>query len=151
MHENVLASHWPYEKINYLRFLKKYLRRKKTMPKKYRKQTNPFKIPAQDGKVIEEHFGVPSTDHKQFSIAHMIAPPGWSEHHQTPEFDEITIMIKGKKHIEVDGEAFDITAGETLFVEKGARVRYSNPHREPAEYWAVCIPAFTLETVHREE
>lgn len=118
--------------------------------KNFIKQTNPIKVPATDGKKIEEYIGLASTQSSDYSIAHMIAPPGWSEPYQKPEFDEITILISGRKIAEVDGEKIELRAGECLLVKKGARVRYSNPFDEPAEYWSVCIPAFSIKTVHRE-
>ena len=121
------------------------------MSDKYIKQTNPFKVPTDDGKTIEEHFGLASTKVGDYSIAHMVAPPGWGEPPQTPDFDEITIMIKGKKRIKIDGETVEISAGETFLAKKGARVEYTNPFDEPAEYWAVCMPAFSMDTVHRED
>lgn len=116
----------------------------------YFKQSNPFLVPTTDGKKIEEHFGLPSTNHQKFSIAHIIAPPGWLEPYQNPEFDEIIIMISGRKQVEVDSVEIILNAGETLFIKKGTRVRYSNPFAEPAEYWSVCMPAFSPETAHRE-
>ncbi|WP_114781633.1 cupin domain-containing protein [Botryobacter ruber] len=119
--------------------------------KKYTKQTKPFKVPTTDGKLIEEHFGYASTHTPGFSVAHMIAPPHWGEPHQTPEFDEISIVIRGKQLVEVDGEEVEVNAGETILVKAGARVRYSNPFDEETEYWSVCIPAFDIATTHRED
>lgn len=119
--------------------------------KKYFKQTAPFIVPTDDGKFIEEHFGGASTQQSDVSIAHMVAPPGWSEPHQNPEFDEFTLMISGQKQMEVDGEMLIIKAGESILIRKGARVRYANPFDEPAEYWSVCMPAFSPHTVHRED
>ena len=119
--------------------------------KKFIKQSRPTKIPTSDGKSIEEYFGLASIHSARHSLAHMVAPPGWSEPHQNPEFDEITIMISGRKIAEVDGEQIELGAGECLLVKKGARVQYANPFDEPAEYWSVCIPAFSTETVHRED
>ena len=117
----------------------------------YTIQNTPFRVPTTDGKTIREYFGYASKNVGDLSVAHMQAPPGWLEPHQTPDFDEITFMIQGKKHIEVDGESITIEAGEAIFVEKGSRVQYSNPFDEKAIYLAICIPAFTLEGVHREE
>ena len=119
--------------------------------KNYQKQNKPFVVPTTDNKLIEEHFGKASSQHENFSIAHMVAPPHWGEPFQNPEFDEVTIMIRGKKQIEIDGETIELKAGESLLIKKGARVRYSNPHDEEAEYWSVCMPAFDIETVNREE
>lgn len=118
---------------------------------KYIKQTNPFVVPTTDGKLIEEHFGLATTGKNKFSVAHMIAPPGWGEPFQTPMFDEVTIVIKGKKQFEVDGEKIILSAGETILIKSNTRVRYSNPFNEPCEYWSLCVPAFSIETVNREE
>ncbi len=118
--------------------------------KNYFKQDKPFVVPTIDNKLIEEHYGRASTGHENFSIAHMIAPAEWSEPFQNPLFDEITMMIKGKKLIEVDGEKIELTAGESILIKSGARVRYSNPFSEEAEYWSVCLPAFSIDAVNRE-
>jgi mannose-6-phosphate isomerase-like protein (cupin superfamily) len=118
--------------------------------KNYFKQSSPFVVPTQDNKLIEEHFGLVTTNTSAFSIAHMVAPPHWSEPYQNPEFDEITLMVKGRKHIEIDGEEVILQAGESILIKKGARIKYSNPFNEPNEYWSVCIPAFSIETVNRE-
>lgn len=120
------------------------------MEKKYYKQTKPFRVPTIDNKLIEEHFGLASTRTEAFSVAHMIAPSHWSEPHQQPAFDEITIIIRGRKLVEVDGETIELNAGETLLVKAGARVQYSNPFDEETEYWSVCVPAFDINTVNRE-
>ncbi|MCX2739692.1 cupin domain-containing protein [Pontibacter anaerobius] len=119
--------------------------------KKYFKQTKPFRVPTTDGKLIEEHFGNASTHTNAFSVAHMIAPPHWGEPHQTPEFDEITIVTRGKKLIEIDGEEMEVKAGESILIKAGARIRYSNPFDHETEYWSICIPAFDFNAVHREE
>jgi len=116
----------------------------------YEKQTSPFIVPTTDGKLIEEHFGKASIDCGDFSVAHMIAPPGWSEPAQTPEFDEITYIISGKKKIEVDGVEIILEKNQSLCVKKGHEVTYANPFAEACEYVSVCIPAFTLERVHRK-
>ena len=113
-------------------------------------QTRPFVVPTTDGKIIEEHFGNASIHAGQLSIAHMVAPPHWSEPHQNPEFDEWTLVSRGKISVEVDGKTIVVNAGESILVKKGARVRYSNPHDEVCEYWSVCIPAFDTATVNRE-
>ncbi|MSP64118.1 MAG: cupin domain-containing protein [Ignavibacteria bacterium] len=118
--------------------------------KNYFKQTSPFIVPTNDGKLIEEHFGLPSSGEKNYSIAHMNAPPNWSEPFQNPEFEEIIIMINGKIKIIVDDEELILQKGETFKLNKGVRVQSSNPFNESAEYWCVCIPAFSLESAHRE-
>jgi mannose-6-phosphate isomerase-like protein (cupin superfamily) len=116
----------------------------------YIKQDNPFVVPTNDNKLIEEHYGKATTGDTAFSIAHMVAPPGWSEPHQKPSFDEVTIVIKGKKQIEVDNQIVLLQAGQSILVKKGSRVRYSNPFDEPCEYWSCCVPAFCLEQANRE-
>lgn len=120
------------------------------MPKKYKIQANPFVVPTNDGKLIEEHWGN-STGNSNISIAHMVAPSGWSEPHQTPDFDEFTLIIKGKKQFEIDGEIVVLEAGQSILIQKGARVRYSNPFDSECEYIAICLPAFSMELVNREE
>ena len=114
-------------------------------------QQAPFIVPTTDGKLIEEHVGRIATDETNLSVAHMVAPPGWSEPHQNPEFDEYTMLVRGRKQIEIDGEIVTLKVGESLLVRKGAGVRYSNPFEEEAEYWSVCIPAYSLDLVNREE
>jgi mannose-6-phosphate isomerase-like protein (cupin superfamily) len=117
----------------------------------YKIQKQPFIVPTTDGKLIEEHFGFASINEGDFSIAHMIAPPGWSEPFQTPEFDEVTYIIRGKKQFEVDGEIVILQEKQSIIIKKGSRVRYSNPFEEKCEYLSVCIPAFKLERVNREK
>jgi len=116
----------------------------------YIKQQKPFVVPTTDGKLIEEHYGHASSGDTAFSIAHMIAPPGWSEPFQTPQFDEVTIVINGNKQFEVDGETIQLGPGETILIKAGTKVRYSNPFEEPCEYWSCCVPAFSIDTVNRE-
>ena len=122
----------------------------KTDPMPHIKQDKPFVVPTSDGKLIEEHFGVTTGDHA-FSIAHMLAPAGWTEPYQNPEFDEYTLVSRGKKLFEVDGQSIEVSAGQSILIKKGSRVRYSNPFNEPCEYWSVCLPAFSMTLVHRED
>lgn len=119
--------------------------------KKYFIQNNPFVVPTTDGKLIEEHHGLATTKNKDLSIAHMIAPPGWSEPFQTPEFDEYTYIIKGKKQFIIENEKIVLEAGQSIKIEKNTRVQYSNPFDEVCEYIAICTPAFNMDLVHREE
>lgn len=118
--------------------------------KKYILQQNPFVVPTTDGKLIEEHFGNATTGGDNISIAHMIAPPHWSEPFQTPDFDEYTYIIKGRKQFVIDGETVVLGAGESIRIERGVRIQYSNPFDEECEYLSVCTPAFTMERVNRE-
>ena len=119
--------------------------------KKYFIQTAHFVVPTNDGKVIEEHHGLATTNNTAISIAHMIAPPGWSEPFQTPEFDEYTYIIRGKKQFIIEGETVILEAGQSIKIEKNVRVQYSNPFDEPCEYIAICTPAFSMDLVHRED
>ena len=119
--------------------------------KKYIIQKSPFVVPTDDGKLIEEHHGLATTQDKNVSIAHMIAPPKWSEPFQTPEFDEYTYIIKGKKQFIIEDDIIVLEAGQSIKIEKNTRVQYSNPFEEPCEYIAICTPAFSMENVNREE
>jgi mannose-6-phosphate isomerase-like protein (cupin superfamily) len=119
--------------------------------KKYFIQDNPFIVPTDDGKIIKEHFGLASDSNSNMSIAHMIAPAGWSEPFQTPEFDEFTFIIKGKKQFIIDGEQIVLEAGQSIKIERNTRVQYSNPFTEPCEYLAICTPAFSINSVNRED
>jgi ethanolamine utilization protein EutQ len=119
--------------------------------KKYTIQKSPFVVPTTDGKRIEEHFGKASTEDTHVSIAHMIAPPGWSEPFQTPEFEEYTYIIKGKKQFCIDDEIIILEAGQSIKIEKNTRVQYSNPFDQECEYLAICLPAFDFTKVHRED
>ena len=119
-------------------------------PKNYFRNPQPFRVPTTDGKLIEEHVGLASTGTGQYSLAHMVAPLQWNEPHQRPEFDEITIVVRGRKRFEIDGDVVELQAGESLLIRAGARVRYSNPFDAECEYWSVCVPAFSPATVHRE-
>ncbi|GGG55987.1 cupin domain-containing protein [Bizionia arctica] len=118
--------------------------------KKYTIQNSPFMVPTTDGKIIKEHFGNATQGDSQISIAHMVAPAGWSEPFQTPEFDEYTFIIKGKKQFIIDGEEIILEAGQSIKIEKNTRVQYSNPFTEPCEYLAICLPAFSPDLVNRE-
>ncbi|CAM1366379.1 Cupin [Tenacibaculum soleae] len=121
------------------------------MSKKYTIQKSPFVVPTTDGKLIEEHFGNATDKNSKVSIAHMVVPIGWSEPFQKPDFEEYTYIIKGKKQFNIDGEVIVLEAGESIKIEKGVRIQYSNPFNEPCEYLAVCLPAFSIDLVNREE
>ena len=118
---------------------------------KVRKIDAPTRIPAPGRKVIEEHVGRVHTGTETLSVAHMVAPPRWSEPFQRPAFDEVTLVVRGTVRVEHDAGVLDVQGGETALVPAGSRIRYSNPSDEEAEYWAICAPAFSPETVHREE
>lgn len=119
--------------------------------KPYIKQTSPFIVPTTDGKVIREHFGLASDGNSNISVAHMVAPPGWSEPFQTPQFDEITFVVSGKKQFIIANETIILSAGESIKIFKNTRVQYSNPFDKPCEYIAICTPAFSFEKVNREK
>lgn len=119
--------------------------------KSYTIQRSPFIVPTHDGKVIKEHFGLASNGDSNLSIAHMVAPPGWSEPFQTPDFDEYTFIIKGKKQFIINGETIVLSEGESIKIEKNTRVQYSNPFTNVCEYIAICQPAFSMALVNREE
>jgi len=119
--------------------------------RKYTIQDSPFTVPTNDGKIIQEHFGLATDGNSEISIAHMIAPAGWSEPFQTPEFDEYTFIIKGKKQFIIDGEEIVLEAGQSIKIEKNTRVQYSNPFTVACEYLAICKPAFSMDLVNREE
>ena len=115
---------------------------------------SPTRIPVPGGKVIDEHVGAvntPTADlQSSVSVARMVAPAGWSEPFQTPEFDEITLVLAGTVLVDHDGGTIEVGAGQSVLTRGGERIRYScGP--EGAEYVAVCLPAFNPETVHRDE
>jgi len=119
--------------------------------KKYTIQDNPFVVPTTDGKIIKEHFGKTTDGNSEISIAHMKAPAGWSEPFQTPEFDEFTFIISGKKQFIIEGEQIVLEAGQSIKIERNTRVQYSNPFTEVCEYIAICTPAFSMDLVNRED
>lgn len=113
--------------------------------------TTPTRIPGPGGKTIEEHVGRVNTGTETLSVAHMVAPPGWSEPAQQPAFDEVTIVLRGVMRVEHDGGALEVGAGETVLCRAGERIRYLNPSDDlECEYWAVCAPAFSPDTVRRD-
>ncbi len=117
----------------------------------YRLVTSATRVPVPGGKTIEELFGRVNTGTEEFSLAHMVAPPGWTEPPQTPEFGELTVMVRGRLRLEVGGETIDLEAGQAVWTEPGVRVHFGNPFDDEAEYFAICIPAFSPELAHREE
>jgi mannose-6-phosphate isomerase-like protein (cupin superfamily) len=102
-------------------------------------------------KTIEEFVGRVNTGDAGVSIARMRSPQGWVEPAQAPEFDEYTLVLSGLLVVEHDGGRLDVRAGEAVHTRPGERVRYSTPEPGGAEYVAVCLPAFSPDTVHREE
>jgi len=113
---------------------------------------SPKVIPAAGTKPkrIEEYFGRVNSGDGAVSIARMQSPGGWIEPGQTPEFDEYTLVLKGMLRVESGQEVLDVRAGQAVLVRRTEHVRYSTPEPEGAEYVAVCLPAFSPETVHRD-
>ncbi|PTL82671.1 AraC family ligand binding domain-containing protein [Vitiosangium sp. GDMCC 1.1324] len=101
-------------------------------------------------KLIDEYVGRVNTKQGELSVAHMRSPGGWLEPGQTPEFREITVVIKGLLRVEHKGGHLDVRAGQGVVTEPGEWVRYSSPEAEGAEYIAICLPAFSPDTVHRD-
>ena len=92
-------------------------------------QDAPVVVPADAEKHIEEHFGQVASDDHGISIARMVAPPGWQEPFQSPEFDEYVLMVRGRKTVEVDGKEYTLSAGQSMRIPRNSRVRYANPFR----------------------
>ena len=101
-------------------------------------------------KKIEEFVGRVNSRHIGVSVARMTSPEGWSEPGQRPEFEEITVVLSGTLRVESEAGALDVMAGQAVVAEPGEWVRYSTPEPGGAEYIAVCLPAFSLGTVHRD-
>jgi mannose-6-phosphate isomerase-like protein (cupin superfamily) len=101
-------------------------------------------------KIIEEFVGRVNSKTDMASIARMKSPAGWLEPGQTPEFDEFTVVLKGMLRVETRSGSYDVKAGEAIITNKGEWVQYSTPGPEGAEYLAVCLPAFSPESVHRD-
>jgi ethanolamine utilization protein EutQ len=102
-------------------------------------------------KIIDEYVGRVNSKTSSVSVAHMRSPQGWLEPGQTPEFDEFTIVLKGTLRVEHKGGTLDVHAGQAIVAHAGEWVRYSTPEDGGAEYVAVCLPAFSMEKVHRDE
>ncbi|MBZ5492493.1 MAG: cupin [Acidobacteriia bacterium] len=101
-------------------------------------------------KIIDEFFGRVNSKTERLSIAHMRSPAGWQEPGQTPEFEEYTIVIRGKLHVQHKDGSFDVSAGEAVVSHPGEWIQYSTPD-EATEYIAICLPAFSPQTVHRDD
>jgi ethanolamine utilization protein EutQ len=102
-------------------------------------------------KLIDEYVGRVNSKTSALSVAHMHSPAGWVEPGQTPEFDEFTIVLKGMLHVEHKQGSLDVRAGQAVVAHAGEWVRYSTPEDGGAEYIAVCLPAFSIETVQRDK
>ena len=101
-------------------------------------------------KIIEEYIGRVNSKTEAASVARMRSPTGWQEPGQTPEFDEFTVVLQGMLRVQHKGGQIDVRAGQAVITRKGEWVRYSTPEEGGAEYVAVCLPAFSPDTVHRD-
>ena len=101
-------------------------------------------------KIIKEYFGLVNSRSTDVSIAVMNSPSGWVEPGQMPDFDEYTVVLKGALRVKIRGREFEVKAGEAILVPRREWVQYSTPGPEGAEYVAVCLPAFSPSTVHRD-
>jgi ethanolamine utilization protein EutQ len=102
-------------------------------------------------KLIDEYVGRVNSGSEHVSIAHMRSPGGWEEPGQTPEFEEFTVVLKGTLRVEHSGGTLEVRAGQAVIAHPGEWVRYSTPDADGAEYVAICLPAFAMATVHRDE
>lgn len=101
-------------------------------------------------KIIEEYVGRVNSKTDSVSIARMKSPSGWVEPGQTPEFDEYTVVLRGTLRVTTQSGSMDVHAGQAVVTHKGEWVQYSTPGAEGAEYVAICLPAFSMDTVHRD-
>jgi len=102
-------------------------------------------------KRIEEFAGRVNSGHATLSVARMVSPEGWLEPGQRPEFEEVTVVLNGLVRVEYEGGVVDVRAGQAVVAHAGEWVRYSTPESGGAEYIAVCLPAFSPDTVHRDD
>ncbi|HVN48577.1 MAG TPA: cupin [Bacteroidota bacterium] len=102
-------------------------------------------------KIIEEYFGRVNSQTATVSIARMQSPAGWEEPAQRPDFDEYTVVLKGSLRVKTKTKTYDVPAGQGILISQSEWVQYSTPYEGGAEYIAVCLPAFSPETVHRQE
>jgi ethanolamine utilization protein EutQ len=102
-------------------------------------------------KTIDEYIGRVNTDVSEVSVAHMHSPGGWEEPGQTPAFDEFTVVLKGMLRVKHKHGQIDVKAGQAVIAHRGEWVQYSTPDEEGADYVAICVPAFSMETVHRDQ
>jgi ethanolamine utilization protein EutQ len=101
-------------------------------------------------KLIDEYIGRVNSKTAALSVAHMRSPHGWEEPGQTPEFDEFTVVLKGLLRVRYRGGSIDVAEGQAVMVQNGEWVQYSTPSEAGAEYIAVCLPAFSMDTVNRD-
>ncbi len=101
-------------------------------------------------KRIEEYVGRVNTGHAGVSVARMVSPQGWVEPGQRPEFEEVTVVLRGMIRVEHEQGMLDVRAGQAVVTRPGEWIRYSTPEAGGAEYVAICLPAFSMDTVHRD-
>jgi len=101
-------------------------------------------------KWIEEYAGGASTGHREVSVARMVSPSGWIEPGQTPEFEEITVVLRGLLRLEFKGGVLDVHEGQAAITAPGEWVRYGSPGPDGAEYVSICLPAFSPDSAHRD-
>lgn len=101
-------------------------------------------------KRIEEYVGRVNTGHGDVSVARMVSPRGWVEPGQRPDFEELTVVLRGMIRVEHEKGSMDVRAGQAVITSPGEWVRYSTPEEGGAEYVAICLPAFSMDTVHRD-
>lgn len=109
----------------------------------------PSRIPVPGGKTIDEYVGRVNSGTEAVSVAMMVAPAGWSEPAQTPDFDEVTLVLSGSIEVEHAGEVLRVEAGQAVLTRAGETVRYSTV--EQARYVAICVPAFAPDLAHRDQ
>jgi ethanolamine utilization protein EutQ (cupin superfamily) len=109
----------------------------------------PTRIPVPGGKFVDEYVGKVNSKDVGLSVAHMRSPAGWSEPGQRPDFDEYTVVLSGALDVEHEHGTLTVNAGQAVVAKGGEWVRYSTP--QGAEYVAICLPAFTVENVHRDQ
>jgi mannose-6-phosphate isomerase-like protein (cupin superfamily) len=112
--------------------------------------SSPTRIPVPGNKLIEEYIGHVNSGDGGVSVAHMHSPSGWSEPGQQPDFDEFTLVLRGCLRVESNTGTLDVRAGQAVIARRGEWVRYSTPDAEGAEYVAICLPAFSPDSVHRD-
>jgi mannose-6-phosphate isomerase-like protein (cupin superfamily) len=120
------------------------------MPPRLIPQPTLIKPAGNKPKQIQEFAGLMNSGHSSVSVARMVSPGGWQEPGQQPEFEEITVVLRGRLRVEHAGGVMDVHAGQAVVTAPGEWVRYSTPDPDGAEYIAVCLPAFSPDTVHRD-
>jgi ethanolamine utilization protein EutQ len=113
-------------------------------------QSTRITAPGNKPKLIDEYIGRVNSQTLGVSVAHMRSPQGWEEPGQRPEFDEFTVVLKGMLRVRHKEGAIDVVAGQAVIAHRGEWIQYSTPAEDGAEYIAVCLPAFSMETVHRD-